>query len=189
MIFWIKVSDWIAHEENMFTLVHLNTMLFQDSLGQSVMLNESKVSGEPFPFHFANHVTLILWLVFWCDSLGTKQLQESCALLTHPERCKPVTTSGKLIWYPRKHHAQLSGSCFSLLAVVSNSTLARPLPEHTMLSVHPLRTAVFQRQVVTLYTMRVWGGFCRICKFIRLSEMDLSSQLWRPLKTETVKGR
>lgn len=35
-------------------------MLFQNSLRQRVMLNECEVSGELLPFHFANHVTLIL---------------------------------------------------------------------------------------------------------------------------------
>lgn len=35
-------------------------MLFRNSLGQSVTLNESEVSGELLPFHFANHVTHIL---------------------------------------------------------------------------------------------------------------------------------
>lgn len=134
MIFWINVSDWIAHEENILILVHLNTMPFQNSLGQRVMLNESEVSGELLPFHFANHVILILWLFFWCDSLGSKQLRESCAPPTHPERCKPVMTSRKPLWYPRKHHAQLSTWCFSLLAGISNPSLAWPQPENLLLS-------------------------------------------------------
>lgn len=164
MIFWIKVYDWIVHEENIFILVHFNTMLFQNSLGQRAMLNESEVSGKSFPFHFANHVTLILWLFFWCDSLGLKQLRESCAPLTHPERCKPGTTSGKLIWYPGKHHAQLNGSRFSLLAAVSNSTLAWPLPEHAPLSVHLLRTAVLQWQVVTLHS----GSLGRLLRDLKI---------------------
>lgn len=131
-------------------------MLFQNSLRQRVMLNESEVSGELLPFHFANHVTLILWLFLWCDSLRPKQLWESCAPLTHPERCKPIMIKGKLIWYPRKHHALLKRSHFSLLAIVSNPTLAWPLPECALLSVHALQAAVFQWQVLTPHTVSLW---------------------------------
>lgn len=51
-------------EENTFFLVHFNTMLLQNSLRQRVAPNESEVSGELLPFHFANHVTPILGLFF-----------------------------------------------------------------------------------------------------------------------------
>lgn len=78
-----------------------------------------EVSRELLPFHFASHITLVLSQFFWCDSSGPKQLQESCALLTNPERCKPVVASGKLIWWPRR----INGSPSSHPAVVCDPRL------------------------------------------------------------------
>lgn len=147
-------------------------MLFQNSLGQRAMLNESEVSGESLPFHFANHVTLILRLFSWCDSLGPKQLGESCAPLTHPERCKPVTQQWETGLISKKTSSAAK-------RITLFPTLAWARPERTLLSVQPLQTAVIQWQVVTLHAGRVSAGFE---KFIPLSAMDLPPQLSRPLK-------
>lgn len=47
---------------------------------------------------------------------------------------------------------------------------------------------LFWWQAVTLYTVRVWGGFSSVWKGRQLSAMDLSSLLSRPLKTQTEKA-
>lgn len=139
MTCWIIASEWAAHKENTFILALFNNVLLQNSLRQQVMLNGSEVSGELLPLHFANHIPFTLWLLFWCDSLGLKQHRESCGVLTHLERCKPVTTSGKPIWHLRKHHAQLNRAHNFLLRVFPNFVLAWPLPDYQELPVSVLQ--------------------------------------------------
>lgn len=117
MIFWTKRSDWM---KKIHSFQSISTLCCSEIASGRAWCWMREVTGELLPFHFANHITLVVSQFSWCDSLRPKQLQGRLCSANTPRKVQTSCDQWDLIWCPRK----MNGSPPSLPAAVCDPRLA-----------------------------------------------------------------